>query len=598
MRTTNLHVRSPFKFLDSYEREDGAIFFGRKDEVETLYQFVNKNRLVLVYGQSGIGKTSVVQCGLANRFEVTDWLPFFIRRGKDINISLWQTLSQSKALGGMPVTVTNLLPALERISARYVRPIYLIFDQFEELLIMGNEEEKDQFINSIQNILRSEKTQAVNVLFVLREEYFAWLDVFESRIHGFSDRRLRIESMRPARLEGVIVNSCEAFNITLEDPRGNATRIIDNLRSKGGIPLPYLQVYLDMLWRAELARTYPNGWDGTLFPPLKFSSQRIGEFGVIKDVLDRFLKERIDTIQENLVSEFPEIGPDTVRKVLDTFATEESTKRPVGYRQEGGLIQLDNNAPIYLQQLPAKLLTACLKALEQSRLLRTDEETFELAHDTLAALIDQKRTDEERRLNEVRRQIRSSYQVYKQTGDYLTSRQLTVYEYLIPELALEENLLRFVEESRRYRKAEEQQQLEEEQQKRSRANLFAAIFFVLAILASAASVWALRSKKTTQNAYNAMSQAKDEADEEKKKAIEAQINENTQRNNAINALEKFRNEEAKRVSSYVDNILRRADKLKEKHPAVYQAMINDIKKELKNYPENPLLIEKLNKLNQ
>ncbi len=72
--TSILH--SPFKFLDPYGRDDISIFFGRDEEVETLYQHIQKNRLVLVYGTSGTGKTSIVQCGLMNRMYDTDWYPF------------------------------------------------------------------------------------------------------------------------------------------------------------------------------------------------------------------------------------------------------------------------------------------------------------------------------------------------------------------------------------------------------------------------------------------------------------------------------------------------------------------------------------------
>ena len=124
---------SPFKFLDPYQKKDNHIFFGREEEVEKLYQYVNKNRLVLVYGPSGSGKTSVIQCGLANRFEVTDWIPFFIRREHDINASFFKTLSQDKALGNCLTGdgQDQLLKALELISSRYLRPVYLIFDQFE-----------------------------------------------------------------------------------------------------------------------------------------------------------------------------------------------------------------------------------------------------------------------------------------------------------------------------------------------------------------------------------------------------------------------------------------------------------------------------------
>ena len=49
-------MNSPFKFLDSYTKEDKDIFFGREQEIEELYQKVFENKTLLVYGVSGIGK--------------------------------------------------------------------------------------------------------------------------------------------------------------------------------------------------------------------------------------------------------------------------------------------------------------------------------------------------------------------------------------------------------------------------------------------------------------------------------------------------------------------------------------------------------------
>ncbi len=74
-------MKSPFKFLDSYTKEDKNIFFGRDNETEELYQKVFESKVLLVYGVSGTGKSSLIQCGLANKFEESDWLPINIRRG-------------------------------------------------------------------------------------------------------------------------------------------------------------------------------------------------------------------------------------------------------------------------------------------------------------------------------------------------------------------------------------------------------------------------------------------------------------------------------------------------------------------------------------
>jgi len=83
-----LMTKSPFKFLDAYTKEDRDIFFGRDHEIEELYQRVFESKILLVCGVSGTGKSSLIQCGLANKFEDSDWLPVNIRRGRNMLSSL------------------------------------------------------------------------------------------------------------------------------------------------------------------------------------------------------------------------------------------------------------------------------------------------------------------------------------------------------------------------------------------------------------------------------------------------------------------------------------------------------------------------------
>jgi AAA+ ATPase superfamily predicted ATPase len=88
-------MKSPFKFLDSYTKEDRKLFFGRNKEIEELYQRVFEANILLVYGVSGTGKSSLIHCGLANKFNETDWLPLVIRRSLNIIESLALSLKSA-----------------------------------------------------------------------------------------------------------------------------------------------------------------------------------------------------------------------------------------------------------------------------------------------------------------------------------------------------------------------------------------------------------------------------------------------------------------------------------------------------------------------
>jgi WD40 repeat protein len=73
---------SPFLFLKRYERQHAAIFFGRSYYVRDLYNRVSDPKsppVILFYGQSGVGKSSLLDAGLNPRLEETNSVTY-IRR--------------------------------------------------------------------------------------------------------------------------------------------------------------------------------------------------------------------------------------------------------------------------------------------------------------------------------------------------------------------------------------------------------------------------------------------------------------------------------------------------------------------------------------
>ncbi len=73
---------APFLFLRRYERPHAEIFFGRSSYVRALYNRVNDphaDPIILLYGQSGVGKSSLLEAGLYPRLE-TEYAVIYARR--------------------------------------------------------------------------------------------------------------------------------------------------------------------------------------------------------------------------------------------------------------------------------------------------------------------------------------------------------------------------------------------------------------------------------------------------------------------------------------------------------------------------------------
>ncbi|MFC2156160.1 ATP-binding protein [Acidobacteriota bacterium] len=279
-------MNSPFKFLNAYEKKDNDIFFGRDKEIELLYETTFKANLILIYGQSGTGKTSLIQCGLANRFRKTDWFEIFIRRRGNINTSLQRELR--KKAGTSIEELATIVESIKSLYLDFLRPVYLIFDQFEELITLGSKSEQQVFFNTVAEVLKS--GVSCKILIVMREEYIAYLYDYEQIVPGLFDNRIRIEPMHSVRVDEVIRGSCKKFEIEIVNPDETVQEIIENNKnSKGEIQLLFLQVYLDRLFRYA-------AWKSGEGKPVKFTLDLVKKIGKMSDVMTDFLNEQVTQI--------------------------------------------------------------------------------------------------------------------------------------------------------------------------------------------------------------------------------------------------------------------------------------------------------------
>lgn len=138
--------------IHAFTAENSALFCGRKTDEERFYALLRLERLVVLYGKSGYGKTSLLQAAVLPRLErETDYAALRIRfrsnapgfpspvnRTSEI-IGEW--LRQEKTDGKNHDWFSNLLPGadslwyqLKRAQALTGRKRFvLVFDQFEEI---------------------------------------------------------------------------------------------------------------------------------------------------------------------------------------------------------------------------------------------------------------------------------------------------------------------------------------------------------------------------------------------------------------------------------------------------------------------------------
>ncbi|NND08979.1 MAG: ATP-binding protein [Saprospiraceae bacterium] len=351
-------AESPFLFLAAYEKKDKNKFFGRTKEVAQLYNAVHASNLILLYGTSGTGKTSLVNCGLANQFHDTDWLPIFVRRNSDLNQSLDLAVSKYVRSTGKDDT---LVQRIRHIYREQFKPVYLLFDQFEELYILGSRQEQGAFHATIADLLQS--GVQCKVLLIMREEYLASLDGFEKAVPSLFDNRLRIERMNNLGLSKVILGTAQEGSIEIAEPKVTVHGILDNIRDKReGIDLTNLQVYLKELWDLDMERQT----GGQKLPDenyvARFDPALVKKAGRIQNVLSDFLDKEMEALELRLEQQGVEHAEGLPLEILFTLVTDDGTKRPMD------LESIVKGLPKH-RRLDSQHLQYCMKEFERIRLL-------------------------------------------------------------------------------------------------------------------------------------------------------------------------------------------------------------------------------------
>ncbi len=418
-------MKSPFKFLDAYIKEDKDFFFGREAETEELHDKVYRSNLMLVYGASGTGKTSVIQCGLGNYMHSSDWFPIIIRKESNILKSTENKVTDlaitTLKTNGSTIYET-LTKQLESLYLDYFKPLYLIYDQFEELFISGSSEEIEDFFNFL-NYLMSTDIQ-VKIIIVVREEYLAYLTNWEHIIPNLFSNRIRIETLSSLKIKEIIKNSCNAYVIGLENEN-----IVENIYKKllnkdGIVELPHLQVYLDHLYK----EAYNENTNKCIF-----TNELVESTGKLDDVLASFLNEQVAGLPDM------QLG----WNILKEFITDKGTKKSISQFVWQKIAQE--------KQWNTTSVNEILQQLIEHRVIRYSdkENTMELSHDSLAIRVFENLSAEEKQLIDIRNFLHTAFGNYKINGSYLTAKDVAYIEPFLPKLKEEKPILDFLKSSKR-----------------------------------------------------------------------------------------------------------------------------------------------------
>src|SRR5688572_16122891 len=70
---------NPWLGLASFTEESRAYFHGRDEEIAELSRRVQRKLLTVLFGQSGLGKTSILRAGVVPRLRAEGYCPVYVR---------------------------------------------------------------------------------------------------------------------------------------------------------------------------------------------------------------------------------------------------------------------------------------------------------------------------------------------------------------------------------------------------------------------------------------------------------------------------------------------------------------------------------------
>ena len=145
-----MNPERPWLGLRSFDESTRAYFFGRDAEIRDLFERVEHRPLTVLFGQSGLGKTSLLRAGLVPRLRDAGCAPRVIRIDYAVDApspeaqivdALGKTVGKSLPCG-VPLWLLlhdpeyGLCGTGDAAGRKLARPV-LVLDQFEEVFTLG-----------------------------------------------------------------------------------------------------------------------------------------------------------------------------------------------------------------------------------------------------------------------------------------------------------------------------------------------------------------------------------------------------------------------------------------------------------------------------
>ena len=236
--TGTVDDRNPWLGLASFTEETRQYFFGREEEVAELARRVQRKLLTVLFGQSGLGKTSILRAGLVPRLRAQGYCPVYVRidyarEAPEPAEQIKQAIAEAARSAGEWTRTGVAEPGeslweflhhrddtLRDARGSALTPL-LIFDQFEEIFTLAQSddfgrERAARFVADLSDLVENRPPKALEarleqddsaaerfdfarsdyrVVIALREDYLAPLESLKQSMPSVTQNRQRLAPM-------------------------------------------------------------------------------------------------------------------------------------------------------------------------------------------------------------------------------------------------------------------------------------------------------------------------------------------------------------------------------------------------------------------
>lgn len=339
-------AENPYKGLEPYKKEDTVRFFGHDQASKELVEKIRSEQLIIVVGESGRGKSSLIQAGISPLWE--DHNMFF----------MYPSEQPSEELD-------TLLPKFKTSE----QPPILLIDQSEQLLTQYDEEEQTKFVKKLESLHQDSK---LKVVIAVRSDFELELKELLFEEH-WEKARFNMPKLSPMELREIIERPAKQ-RIILFDPPELVDQIVEQVQNASN-PLPLLSFVMSELYEKMKAR---------------------GEFGAFKKADYEAMGGVLGALYKRanaLYHELPVEEQNTMQKILLRMVSQEQNGAEIKMRPilKKELVYLEEEENTRIAKVLDKLIEARLVVASTNSVLETTivpiHEALILSWDTLLGWI-------------------------------------------------------------------------------------------------------------------------------------------------------------------------------------------------------------------